>query len=197
MEAAEILAKLQHLGVTAYAKGEKLVCEPGSLLPPDLKPEIRQRKAELLGLIAQRQRAVGDGQLPALDRPPETEAELWRLMDSLAAPIAFSKFSGEPTETEVPSVTVSPPVLVKDGRDLLLQRLMAGVRWMDAQHQAWIDGKPDAATDERFSTALEGWDFLERKLRHEYGYEGCIFGPGQHCPEDAPVRCDACVDDQD
>jgi hypothetical protein len=85
----------------------------------------------------------------------------------------------------------------KDGRDLLLQRLMAGVRWMDAQHQAWIDGKPDAATDERFSTALEGWDFLERKLRHEYGYEGCIFGPGQHCPEDAPVRCDACVDDQD
>jgi hypothetical protein len=81
----------------------------------------------------------------------------------------------------------------KDGRDLLLQRLMAGVRWMDAQHKAWIDDQPGAASDVRFSTALEAWDLLERKLRQEYGYEGCIFGPGQHCPTDSVVNCDFCA----
>ena len=81
----------------------------------------------------------------------------------------------------------------KDGRDLLLQRLMAGIRWMEHQHRAWLNGQPGAETDKRFSVVLEGWDLLEKKLRQEYGYEGCVLGPDQRCPEEAPVRCDSCV----
>jgi hypothetical protein len=75
----------------------------------------------------------------------------------------------------------------------VLNRLRAGTEWLTAQHKAWINDQPEAATDERFSTALEGWDLLERKLRQEFGYEGCIFGPAQHCPADSPVTCDACA----
>jgi hypothetical protein len=104
-----------------------------------LKPEIRQRKAEIMALLFQ----------------PNAES------------------------------------------DKLLSRLRAGTEWLTAQHKSWLDGNPYAESDERFSAAVEGWDLLERKLRQEFGYEGCIFGPDQRCPEDAPVRCDACVDDQD
>jgi hypothetical protein len=53
MQAAEILSTLHRLGITAYTNGDKLVCEPGSKLPPDLIPEIRQHKAELMALICQ------------------------------------------------------------------------------------------------------------------------------------------------
>jgi hypothetical protein len=78
-----------------------------------------------------------------------------------------------------------------------LSRLRAGTEWLTAQHKAWINDQPEGATDERFSTALEGWDLLERKLRKEYGYEGCIFGPGQHCPADSPVCGDSCIEVRD
>src|SRR5919106_6646262 len=51
MQAAEILDTFKKLGITAYVKGDKLVCEPGSKLPPDLKPEIREHRAELMALL--------------------------------------------------------------------------------------------------------------------------------------------------
>lgn len=51
MKAAEILAALKQLGITAYVKGDKLICEPGSKLPNDLKPEIRQHKGEIMPLV--------------------------------------------------------------------------------------------------------------------------------------------------
>ena len=35
---------------------------------------------------------VGDGQLPPLDRPPQTEMELRRLMDYLGDPVAFAQW---------------------------------------------------------------------------------------------------------
>ena len=139
MLAAEILDTFKKLGITARVSGDKLIVEPGSKLLPDLKPEIRQRKAEIMALLFQ----------------PNAES------------------------------------------DKLLSRLRAGTEWLTAQHKSWLDGNPYAESDERFSAAVEGWDLLERKLRQEFGYEGCIFGPDQRCPEDAPVRCDACVDDQD
>jgi hypothetical protein len=77
--------------------------------------------------------------------------------------------------------------------ETVLSRLRAGTEWLTAQHQAWFVDRPNAESDERFSTALEGWDLLERKLRQEFGYEGCIHGPGQRCPEDVPVVCDFCA----
>jgi hypothetical protein len=77
--------------------------------------------------------------------------------------------------------------------DHLLSRLRAGSQWLTAQHQAWLDSKPDAASDERFSVALAAWGEMERSLRLVFGYEGCVFGPDQRCPYDAPVICDSCV----
>ena len=75
-----------------------------------------------------------------------------------------------------------------------LSRLRGGSEWLTASHLAWVGGKPNAATDERVSTALAAWDELERDLRSAFGYEGCIFGPGERCPKDAPVSCDSCVE---
>jgi hypothetical protein len=76
--------------------------------------------------------------------------------------------------------------------DNLLARLQAGSRWLTDQHLAWVEGK-GAASDERFSAALEAWDLMERLLREVYGYDGCIFGPDRRCPDDAPVICDFCL----
>jgi hypothetical protein len=38
-------------GITVYINGDKLVCEPGSKLPPALKPEIRRCKSEIMALL--------------------------------------------------------------------------------------------------------------------------------------------------
>jgi hypothetical protein len=92
MQAAEILDTFKRLGITAYVKGDKLVCEPGSKLPPELVPEIRQHKAEIMNLVCKRKAQVGDGRLPPLDRPPATETELRRLIDYLDEPVAFAKW---------------------------------------------------------------------------------------------------------
>lgn len=88
---------------------------------------------------------------------------------------------------------IEAQAVAHDGRDLLLQRLLAGSRWLTAARSAWAEDRPDAPTDARFSAALAAWDVLERKLRHQFCYEGCVYGPGQRCPEDAPVTCDACI----
>jgi hypothetical protein len=52
MQAVEILAAFRKLGITAYINGNKLVVEAGSKLPPELVPEIRQHKSELMDLLA-------------------------------------------------------------------------------------------------------------------------------------------------
>jgi hypothetical protein len=78
--------------------------------------------------------------------------------------------------------------------NILLSRLQNGSRWLSAQHLAWLEGNPDAASDERFSVALAAWGELERSLRLVFGYDGCACGPDRRCPEDAPVICDFCME---
>jgi hypothetical protein len=92
MLAAEILDTFRKLGIRAYVNGDNLVCKPGSKLPPDLIPEIRQHKGELMSLVCQRKVQVGDGQLPPLERPPTNEAELRRLIDFVDDPVAFAQW---------------------------------------------------------------------------------------------------------
>jgi hypothetical protein len=86
------------------------------------------------------------------------------------------------------------PFQPNDLTNHLLSRLQSGSHWLTAQHQAWLEGKPDAANDERFSVALAAWTEMERSLRQVFGYEGCICGPDQRCPEDAPVTCNFCME---
>jgi hypothetical protein len=52
MRAVEILNTFKKLGVAAYVKGDNLACEPASKLPPDLKPEIREHKGQLMNLLS-------------------------------------------------------------------------------------------------------------------------------------------------
>ena len=78
---------------------------------------------------------------------------------------------------------------VKEFRD----RLQAGSRWLTWHHQARLDDNPRAESDDRFIAALDLWSAMEGNLRELFGYEGCIFGPGESCPEDTPVTCDACI----
>jgi hypothetical protein len=85
-------------------------------------------------------------------------------------------------------ISLSPPAA-----DHLLSRLQAGSRWLTTQHEAWLEGKGNAASDERFSATLVAWDGLERVLRQVYGYDGCIFGPDRRRPGEAAVVCDFCT----
>jgi hypothetical protein len=45
MVATDILDTFKRLGITAYVNGDKLIVEPGSKVPPELAPEIREHKA--------------------------------------------------------------------------------------------------------------------------------------------------------
>jgi hypothetical protein len=53
MGAAEVIEILQGLGVKVKAQGGKLLLEPGSRVPSDLVPEIRQHKQEILEMLAE------------------------------------------------------------------------------------------------------------------------------------------------
>lgn len=84
-QAVELLEQLQSCGVYVTVDRDELVLRPGNKVPADLLPEVRQHKAEIMEQL----RTVGDGQLPPLERPPQTEQELRRLIDHLAEPEVF------------------------------------------------------------------------------------------------------------
>jgi hypothetical protein len=52
MDAADILQRLQDLGVGVRAEAGNIIVNPASRVPLDLKPWIRQQKAALLELLA-------------------------------------------------------------------------------------------------------------------------------------------------
>lgn len=72
----------------------------------------------------------------------------------------------------------------------LLERLRKGSRWLEAEHTKWYAGEP---SDDKLRSKMSSvWDEQEEALRHT-GFEGCIFGEGEQCPEDAPLRCSVCA----
>lgn len=74
----------------------------------------------------------------------------------------------------------------------LLERLRDGHRWLCTEYARSFD-ESDYNAD-KFANGLATWDELEKTLRAVYGYKGCVYGEGEQCPEDAPVRCDACIE---
>lgn len=54
MKATAILEKLTELGVRIELDGADIICEPGSKIPDALRPEIRQHKREIVGLLYRR-----------------------------------------------------------------------------------------------------------------------------------------------
>ena len=99
--------------------------------------------------------------------------------------------SGTPIQGTYSGKTFSRPGFDAFSDHLLFQ-LQTGSRWLTLQYQAWLDHERDAANDEEFSVVLATWTELEQELR-ESGYQACIYGAQQRCPQNAPVRCDSCV----
>jgi len=84
------------------------------------------------------------------------------------------------------------PEALSESALLLMERLRKGGQWLTEQHCRWLREDPIASADDKFGHALASWTELEQVFRCT-GYEGCIFGPDQRCPEDAPLTCDCCV----
>jgi hypothetical protein len=82
--------------------------------------------------------------------------------------------------------------LPTEGRELLT-RLRKGAEWLLDHHRLWQDESPGAAGDALFGKMLHLWADLNEQLRAEYAFKGCVRGPGQRCPDDAPVVCMACI----
>ena len=61
MPAHEVLTQLHSLGISVEARGDSLVVKPASLVPVELKGEIRQHKADILALLAPPPPAVDEG----------------------------------------------------------------------------------------------------------------------------------------
>ena len=85
MQASEILEFCQENGVQLWVNGETLQYKPASKVPPELLPEIREHKLEIMALLP--------NPLPAaFDRPPQSREETVELMDYLADPVVFGRW---------------------------------------------------------------------------------------------------------
>ena len=63
MGAVELLKELEILGVSVSVDGDEVVLRPGSRVPSDMIPPLRQAKAEILGLLVD----DADGVVDAVD----------------------------------------------------------------------------------------------------------------------------------
>jgi hypothetical protein len=100
MTPRELLAECHRRGIALEPSGETLhYRSPKGALSEDLKAALVERKSEILALL----RPAGDGQPPPLDRPPETEMELRRLIDHLANPVLFSEWLERLMDTTDPA----------------------------------------------------------------------------------------------
>ena len=75
--------------------------------------------------------------------------------------------------------------------EALLIRLRNGQVWLLDQHQRWQNDDPTAATDAEFSRVWNGWWELDRQLRTDHGFQGCIYSPNELCPDGFP--CQGCA----
>lgn len=87
MTATEILDRLNELGVEVELIGDQVQVTPVSKVPHELLDEAKLHKAEIVRELS---RCYGDGQLPPLDRPLETEQELKRWYDYTEDPKSFA-----------------------------------------------------------------------------------------------------------
>ena len=68
----------------------------------------------------------------------------------------------------------------------LIARLQAGQTWLLDQHHRWQASDPNAASDEEFSRVWAAWWELDERLRTDYGFQGCVYGPEGTCPDGFP-----------
>ena len=82
--------------------------------------------------------------------------------------------------------------LLHQDTEALLDRLRTGQRWLTDQHQRWQNNDANAANDAEFSRVWNAWWNLDDQLRADHGFEGCVCGPDEVCPEGFP--CQGCAE---
>ena len=85
-----------------------------------------------------------------------------------------------PAKNDIPDSTV------------LLTRLRIGQVWLLDQHEHWQSDDTTSADDAEFSRVWNGWWELDRLLRADHGFKGCIYKPDGTCPDGFP--CQGCTD---
>ena len=113
----------------------------------------------------------------------------------------WSDFSAEPLTSAVPKVPeggigtfgTAISTHTRDETEDSVRRLTTGNAWLTSQHELWLNNDPAAADDSAFYRALDAWEKLERQVRNHDRFNGCIFGSGKHCPQDAVVSCSVCM----
>ena len=75
---------------------------------------------------------------------------------------------------------------------VLLTRLRNGHQWLLDQHEHWQSDDTTSADDAEFSRVWNGWWELDRLLRADHGFKGCIYKPDGTCPDGFP--CQGCTD---
>ena len=82
MSPIETYDELLKRGVVLDLQDDQIRCKaPRGALTEDLLREVRDNKPAIVSII--KDRKLGDGKVPPLDRPPQTRQELERLMDYL------------------------------------------------------------------------------------------------------------------
>ena len=82
MTPIETYDELLKRGVVLDVQDDEILCNaPIGALTEDLIKEVRDNKTEIVLIL--RDRKLGDGKVPPLDRPPKTRQEIARLMDYL------------------------------------------------------------------------------------------------------------------
>ena len=105
--------------------------------------------------------------------------------------------------TSLTSLTSQPELKdLPGGQQRLMGRLQTDQEWLNANDcrvLSWpldpvlgIADKEDAATD-AFFNVFNRFKHLEYMLRFAYDYNDCIHGPGQRCPDNSVVFCEACA----
>lgn len=89
MTGLEILECFRELGVEVELIGDMVQVTPLAKVPSGLMAEAKAHKAEIVCAL---QRPFSVQCSPALNRPPETEQELRRLIDYTNDPASFDKW---------------------------------------------------------------------------------------------------------
>ncbi len=94
MDAHAVLNRLSELGVSARVEGDKVLLQPGSKVPSELKDAVREHKPEIIAVLTRFNQDT-EAFLTRLRRGHEwllKQHELWQSGDSNAADdVAFSK----------------------------------------------------------------------------------------------------------
>ena len=94
MDAHAVLNRLSELGVSARVEGDKVLLQPGSKVPSELKDAVREHKPEIIAVLTHYHQDT-EAFLTRLRRSHEwllKQHELWQTGDSSADDdVAFSK----------------------------------------------------------------------------------------------------------